>query len=90
MFEQDALPATAATNNHNCFTVVNFEINAAQHLHAIEGFAEILDLNHTGRILLKITAMKKLAMSTVNEDTTTASVVARPTPSAPSSALNPL
>src|SRR5208282_3320353 len=72
VLEQHALAAAAAPDDNQRFPVADLKIHAAQYFGAVERFPQVLDLDHTGMILLKTTVRKKFAMSTVSDDTTTA------------------
>jgi len=85
MFEQHAFAATAPADDDHRFTFLDAEAHILQDRVRAEVLGQIANLDHN--VLSRrprVRVRKKLEIRMAIEEYTTASVVARPTPSAPS------
>src|SRR5881394_2277230 len=91
MLEQDALAAAAAPDDDDGFALADAEVHTVQHMLRAEALLQVAGFDHVaGRTRFRNRVRKKLLISTVMDEYTTASVVARPTPTAPSPQVMPL
>ena len=91
VLEQHALAAAAAANDDDRLALLNPEAHAVQDGMGAEALLQIADFDHSvWKIWPRVSVRKKLEIRIVIEEYTTASVVARPTPSAPSPQHRPL
>ena len=91
MLEQNAFAAAAAPDDDDRFAVFNPKTHAVQNRVSRRNSFQIADFNHNSPTSLPMTSVrKKFAIRIVMDEYTTASVVARPTPSAPSPHVMPL
>ena len=89
VFEQNTLAAAAAANHDDRFSRFDAERNSIEHAMGTKALYQVAHFDHSSS-LFKTSVRKKLLMSIEMEEKTTASVVARPTPSAPSPQVIPL
>ena len=100
MTQEDTFAPAASAEENQGFSLVNFETEAAQDFLIAERLDEVIDpddlagvglLGHlpAGKKTLRVMVRKKFTTRMKSEPMTTASVVARPTPTAPSRALSP-
>jgi hypothetical protein len=98
--QEHALAPAAAPEEDQRFSLVNIETEAAEDFLAAERLDEVLHLDHylrkwvlahlpAGKNMLRVMVRKKFTTKMKSDPMTTASVVARPTPTAPSRALSP-
>ncbi len=86
MLEEDALPRAGGAEERDGLAVGHHEVHAVEHHLAAEPLADVPELDHVGS---RILARTKSSTRRKTHETTTAVVVARPTPSAPSLAVYP-
>ena len=91
VLEQHAFAAAAAADDDDRLALLNPKAHAVQDGMGAEALLQIADFDHSvSKIWPRISVRKKLEIRMVIEEYTTASVVARPTPSAPSPQVRPL
>src|SRR5688572_23502303 len=90
MFQQDAFSAAAPADNHHGVSGLDSKGHAAEHLLRTKLLLQVSNFNHGANSRPTSKVRKKLLIKIVIDAATTASVVARPTPSAPSPQCNPL
>ena len=91
VFQQNALAAAAPADDDHRFAFFHAQVHAIQHALRPEAFFQLPRLDHHAPSRrVKNSVRKKLLIKIVMHEYTTASVVARPTPSAPSRQFIPL
>ena len=91
VLEQHAFPAAAAADDDDRLAFLDPEAHAVQDGVGAEALLQFADFDHrVWKIWPSVSVRKKLEIRIVIEEYTTASVVARPTPSAPSPQDSPL
>src|SRR5229473_2915439 len=91
MLQQNTFASATAPDDHHRLAFFNAKANPIENLMRAEALVQIAHLNHTvWKIAPSESVRKKLVIKMVMDEYTTASVVARPTPSAPSPQVIPL
>src|SRR5688572_27421070 len=90
MLEQDTLSATTPPDDDDRLSGLDVECDPIEHLLRAKALFQITHFDHGARIRPTNSVRKKLLIRMVIDEITTACVVARPTPSAPSPQFNPL
>src|ERR1043166_1062508 len=91
MFEEDAFAAAAAADDHDRLAFVDPQVDPSQDFLGAKSLEQFAHLDHDGQnTRFRNKVRKKLLIRIAIEENTTASVVARPTPSAPSRQVMPL
>src|ERR1019366_10226207 len=91
VFEQHTFPPAAPANDDDRLAFFNPEAHPIQDGMGAKALLQIADFDHSvWKIGPRVSVRKKLEIRIVIEEYTTASVVARPTPSAPSPQDKPL
>ena len=100
MAQENAFAPAAPTEEHERFAPVNLKAETAENFLSAQGLDKVFDRDGLGTLrfpghlpagkkMFNVMVRKKLMIRMKSEPMTTASVVARPTPTAPSRALSP-
>ena len=90
VLDQNTFPGAAATNDGHAFAFADLEGNILENGLRSKTLVDVRNLDHEGyRTARKNSVRKKLEIRMAMHECTTASLVARPTPSAPLPQLRP-